>query len=48
MDLEEAPFELRECIESVVELIGPIGGKKGLEVVAEIEPGTPGEARSAT
>ncbi len=41
MDLEQAPFELRECIESVVDLIGPLAARKGLEVAYEIAPGTP-------
>jgi GAF domain-containing protein/CheY-like chemotaxis protein/HPt (histidine-containing phosphotransfer) domain-containing protein len=41
MDLEKAPFDLRACIESVVDLIGPVAAKKGLEVAYEIEPETP-------
>src|SRR5207244_11471060 len=41
MDLERAPFDLRACIESVVDLIGSLASKKGLEVAYEIEPGTP-------
>ena len=41
MDLERAPFDLRACIESVVDLIGPSATKKGLEVTYDIEPGTP-------
>ena len=41
MDLEEAPFDLRACIESVVELIGPVAARKGLEVAYEVEEGTP-------
>jgi GAF domain-containing protein/CheY-like chemotaxis protein/HPt (histidine-containing phosphotransfer) domain-containing protein len=41
MELERAPFDLRGCIESVVDLIGPIAARKGLEVAYEIEPGTP-------
>ncbi len=41
MDLERAPFDLRGCIESVVDLIGPVAARKGLEVAYEIEPGTP-------
>ena len=44
MDLEEAPFELRGCVESVIDLIGPTASRKGLEVAAEIAPGTPGMA----
>ncbi|HYF12209.1 MAG TPA: response regulator, partial [Actinomycetota bacterium] len=41
MDLELAPFDLRECIESVVDLIGPLAQRKGLEVTYGIDPGTP-------
>jgi signal transduction histidine kinase/DNA-binding response OmpR family regulator len=41
MELEHAPFDLRACIESVVDLISPVARKKGLEVAYEIEPGTP-------
>ncbi len=41
MDLERAPFDLRACIESVVDLIGPSATTKGLEVTYDIEPGTP-------
>jgi GAF domain-containing protein/CheY-like chemotaxis protein/anti-sigma regulatory factor (Ser/Thr protein kinase) len=40
MDLELAPFDVRECLESVVDLIGPIALRKGLEVTYAIEPGT--------
>ena len=41
MELELAPFDLRECIEAVVDLIGPIAQRKGLEITYGIEPGTP-------
>ena len=41
MELEVAPFDLRGVIESVVELIGPMAGSKGLEVTYAIDPGTP-------
>ncbi len=41
MELEETPFDLRGCIESVVELVGPASAAKGLEVTYLIEPGTP-------
>ncbi len=41
MELELAPFDLRECIEVVVDLIGPIAQRKGLEITYGIEPGTP-------
>jgi GAF domain-containing protein/DNA-binding response OmpR family regulator len=41
MELELAPFDLRECVEAVADLIGPIAQRKGLEVAYGIEPGTP-------
>jgi GAF domain-containing protein/CheY-like chemotaxis protein/HPt (histidine-containing phosphotransfer) domain-containing protein len=41
MDLEQAPFDLRACIESVMELIGPVATRKGLEVGYGIDAGTP-------
>jgi GAF domain-containing protein/CheY-like chemotaxis protein/HPt (histidine-containing phosphotransfer) domain-containing protein len=41
MELELAPFDLRECVEAVVDLIGPIAQRKGLEITYGIEPGTP-------
>jgi signal transduction histidine kinase/DNA-binding response OmpR family regulator/HPt (histidine-containing phosphotransfer) domain-containing protein len=44
MELENAPFEVREVIESVVDLIGPPAARKGLEVVAEIDPSAPAMA----
>src|SRR5438309_12049961 len=40
MELERAPFDLRACIESVVDLIGPVAIRKGLEMTYGIEPGT--------
>ncbi len=46
MEFEFAPFDVRESIESVVDLIGPIAQRKGLEVTYGIEPGTPETAVS--
>ena len=40
MELELAPFDVRECLESVVDLIGPIALRKGIEVTYAIEPET--------
>ena len=40
MELEFAPFDVRECLESVVDLIGPIALRKGIEVTYAIEPET--------
>ena len=47
MDLEEAPFDVRGCIESAVELVGPSAARKGIEVAYWIEPGTPRRGRPA-
>jgi PAS domain S-box-containing protein len=41
MELELAPFDVRECIEAVVDLIGPIAQRKALEVTCGIDTGTP-------
>jgi GAF domain-containing protein/CheY-like chemotaxis protein/HPt (histidine-containing phosphotransfer) domain-containing protein len=41
MELEVAPFDVRECVEAVVDLIGPIAQRKGLEIAYGIEPETP-------
>ncbi len=41
MELEVAPFDVRECVEAVVDLIGPVAQRKGLELAYGIEPGTP-------
>jgi len=41
MELEVAPFDLRECVDSAVALIKTIATAKGLEVSYEIEDGTP-------
>ena len=41
MDLERAPFDLRSCIESVVDLVGALAAKKGLELAYGIAPNTP-------
>jgi PAS domain S-box-containing protein len=41
MDLEETAFDVRGCIESAVELVGPSAARKGIEVAYWIEPGTP-------
>ncbi|HEX2089388.1 MAG TPA: response regulator [Actinomycetota bacterium] len=41
MELEEAPFGLRECIESALDLIGPVAASKKLDLAYDIEEGTP-------
>jgi signal transduction histidine kinase/CheY-like chemotaxis protein/HPt (histidine-containing phosphotransfer) domain-containing protein/HAMP domain-containing protein len=37
MELEEAPFDIRACVEAVVELVGPVAARKGIEVTYEID-----------
>jgi signal transduction histidine kinase/ActR/RegA family two-component response regulator len=41
MDLEELPFDLRECVDSAVALIRTLASDKGIAVAAEIRPGVP-------
>jgi CheY-like chemotaxis protein/HPt (histidine-containing phosphotransfer) domain-containing protein len=41
MELDDAPFDLRGCVESVVELVGPSAIEKGIEVTYRFEPGVP-------
>jgi signal transduction histidine kinase/DNA-binding response OmpR family regulator len=41
MELEESPFGVRECLEAVTDLIGPLAAKKGLELAYDIDDGTP-------
>jgi signal transduction histidine kinase/DNA-binding response OmpR family regulator len=41
MELENQPFELRECVESAIDLIALKGSEKGLELGALIEPSVP-------
>ncbi|MBK7320084.1 MAG: response regulator [Anaerolineales bacterium] len=41
MDLEAQPFDLRECVESAVDLIALKASEKGLEVGLLIEPNVP-------
>jgi signal transduction histidine kinase/ActR/RegA family two-component response regulator len=41
MDLEELPFDLRECVESAVALIRTLASDKGIAVTSTIAPGTP-------
>ena len=44
LDLEQAPFDLAECVEAALELVAADAGAKGLELVCVIEPGAPGRA----
>ena len=41
MDLESHPFDLRECVESAVDLVALKASEKGLEVGLLIEPNVP-------
>ena len=41
MELETAPFHLRECVESALDLVGPPAAAKELDLAYAIEPGTP-------
>jgi signal transduction histidine kinase/CheY-like chemotaxis protein/HPt (histidine-containing phosphotransfer) domain-containing protein/uncharacterized protein YigA (DUF484 family) len=41
MELEESPFGVRECLEAVTDLIGPLAAKKGLELAYDMDDGTP-------
>jgi signal transduction histidine kinase/CheY-like chemotaxis protein len=41
MELENAPFDLRESIEAVMDTIGPLAARKSLDLVYEIADGTP-------
>ena len=41
MELESVPFDLHECVEQVVALIRVLSAAKGLELTADITPGTP-------
>jgi PAS domain S-box-containing protein len=41
LDLEEQPLDLRECIESALELVAPRAGQKGLELAYLLGPDVP-------
>jgi signal transduction histidine kinase/DNA-binding response OmpR family regulator len=41
LELESRPFKLRECVESTCDLVGGGAGSKGLELVCQIDAGTP-------
>jgi signal transduction histidine kinase/HAMP domain-containing protein/ActR/RegA family two-component response regulator len=41
MELEELPFELRECVDSAVALIRTLASEKRIAVTSEIRPGVP-------
>jgi PAS domain S-box-containing protein len=41
MDLESDEFSLRSCVEAVVELMGPVAARKGLDLAYTMAAGTP-------
>jgi signal transduction histidine kinase/CheY-like chemotaxis protein/HPt (histidine-containing phosphotransfer) domain-containing protein len=41
MELEESPFGVRDCLEAVIDLVGPLAAKKGLELAYDMDDGTP-------
>lgn len=41
LELDPRPFELRECLESAIDLIAPKAAEKGLDLGYVVEPGTP-------
>jgi signal transduction histidine kinase/HAMP domain-containing protein/ActR/RegA family two-component response regulator len=41
MELEELPFDLRECVAEAVALIRTLASEKGLALTYELRPGTP-------
>jgi len=41
MELEQAPFDLRECIEAALDLVSAEAARKGIELAYDIEDGTP-------
>lgn len=41
MELEQTPFDLRECVEATLDLVAAQAAKKGIDLAYEIEDGTP-------
>jgi signal transduction histidine kinase/CheY-like chemotaxis protein/HPt (histidine-containing phosphotransfer) domain-containing protein len=41
IDLENAPFDLRECVEAAADLIAPLAARKDLDLIYDIADGTP-------
>ena len=42
MELENVPFDLRDCVEGALALMRVVSADKGLQITSEIGPGTPG------
>src|SRR5262249_37862517 len=45
LELEDHPFDVRECIESSLDLVALKACEKGLELVSEMDPAVPPRAR---
>jgi PAS domain S-box-containing protein len=41
LELEQAPFPLRDCVESALDLVAAAGAAKGLELVSDVSPACP-------
>jgi PAS domain S-box-containing protein len=41
LELERAPFDLRECVESALELVAPSAAAKGLDLAYDLDPRAP-------
>ncbi len=41
LDLEHTPFDLRDCVESALELIAAVALKKGLDLAYDLDPDVP-------
>jgi PAS domain S-box-containing protein len=48
MDLEDQPFDLRECIEDCIDLLAHKSGEKGLELLYMIDPDVPAAIQGDT
>jgi len=42
IELETHPYDLRHCIDEALELLAPKAAEKGIDLVALVDPGTPG------
>ncbi|MGH3690511.1 MAG: PAS domain S-box protein, partial [Microbacterium sp.] len=42
LDLDRAPFDLRECVESALELVAAGALRKGLDIAYDLDPDAPG------
>jgi PAS domain S-box-containing protein len=41
LELERVPFDLRECVETALELVAASGARKGLDIAYDMEPRVP-------